>query len=180
MPAPVFLKQFSRNWREVGSVVPSSPFLVKKMLSRVNCASARLVVELGPGTGPLTKGILRCLHPESHLVVVESNESFCSMLREICDARLRVECRSAETLEEIFKEEKADIVFSGLPLAVIDRKTSERILKSVWHILAPGGVFVQFQYSLASKKLLESVFGTVEVAFTPVNVPPAFVYTMRR
>lgn len=179
MSASVFLKQFSKNWREVGSVVPSSPFLVKKMLSKVDFDSARLVVELGPGTGPLTKEILKRLHPEGRLIVVESNETFCSILRNIGDSRLRIECASAEELTRVLGGERADAIVSGLPLAVIDRKTARNILEAVKECLTPGGVFVQFQYSLTSKKLLKTFFTDVAVDFTPANVPPAFIYQAR-
>lgn len=179
MSASVFLKQFSKNWREVGSVVPSSPFLVRKMLSKVNFDSARLIVELGPGTGPLTKEILKRLHPEGWLIVIESNEAFCSMLRDIGDPRLRVEYDSAEDLPRILGDKKANAILSGLPLAVIDRKTVRNILESAKKSLDPDGVFVQFQYSLASKKLLKNFFTDVVIDFTPANVPPAFVYRAR-
>lgn len=160
-------------------MVPSSPFLVRKMLSRVDFDSVRLVVELGPGTGPLTKEILARLHPEGRLVAVESNEAFCAMLEKIGDARLRVECVSAGELPGILKGEKADVVFSGLPIAVLDREMVQNILEAVKQSLAPNGIFVQFQYSLASKKLLKTFFEEVSVDFTPVNVPPAFVYVAR-
>ncbi len=160
-------------------MVPSSPFLVRKMLSKVDFDSARLVMELGPGTGPLTKEILKRLHPDGRLIVVESNETFCVMLRKIGDARLRVECVSAEELSRVLDGQKADVVVSGLPLAVIDREAVRNILGAVKEVLAPGGIFVQFQYSLASKKLLKTFFKEVSVDFTPANVPPAFVYVAR-
>lgn len=177
MSASVFFRELMKNWREVGSVVPSSSFLVRKMLSKIDFISARLVVELGPGTGPMTKEILSLLHPDGRLIVIESNEIFCRMLREISDSRLSVECTSAAELSRVLEGEKADAIVSGLPLAVIDCSTVKKILEGVKQNLVSGGIFVQFQYSLASKKLLKTYFETGRVDFTPANVPPAFVYS---
>ena len=55
----------------VGSVVPSSKFLSKKMLDHLNFKKAKLVVELGPGTGVFTQRIIEKLDRESTLLVIE-------------------------------------------------------------------------------------------------------------
>lgn len=179
MSAGIFLKELAKNWREVGAVAPSSRFLTDKMLSKIDFETTRLVVELGPGTGVFTKEILARLHSDGRLIAIESNETFCALLRNIEDSRLLVVSASAEELSRTLGGEKADVILSGLPLASLGEEAAIRILDAVRANLLPSGVFVQFQYSLASKKLLKTFFKEVSIDFTPANVPPAFVYVAR-
>jgi phosphatidylethanolamine/phosphatidyl-N-methylethanolamine N-methyltransferase len=179
MSAGIFLKELAKNWRGVGAVAPSSRFLTEKMLSKIDFSSARLVVELGPGTGPMTREILTRLRPDARLVVIESNETFCEMLRAIDDSRLSVECASAENLPALLDGERVDVILSGIPLASVGRGVAGRVLDVVKDMLLPGGVFVQFQYSKLSCKMIAERFTSVEIDFVPVNMPPAFVYTAR-
>lgn len=179
MPAGIFLKELAKNWRGVGAVLPSSRFLTEKMLSKIDFASARLVVELGPGTGVFTKEILARLHPNGRFIVIESNETFCSILRDMDDPRLSVECTSAENLSALLGGKKVDVILSGIPLASIGKDVAGRVLDVVKDALLPGGVFVQFQYSKLSRKMIAERFTSVEIDFVPMNIPPAFVYTAR-
>jgi len=179
MSAGIFLKELAKNWREVGAIAPSSRFLTDKMLSKIDFESVRLVVELGPGTGVFTKEILARLHPDARLIVIESNETFCALLRNIEDARLLVVSASAEELSRALGGEKADAILSGLPLASLGKEMSLRVLDAVVASLAPGGVFVQFQYSHLSRKIIAERFESVEIDFVSMNIPPAFVYTAR-
>ena len=60
----------------VGSVVPSSKFLSRKMLDHLNFKSAKLVVELGPGTGVFTERIIEKLGKDCTLLIIELNDKF--------------------------------------------------------------------------------------------------------
>lgn len=161
----------------MGAVVPSSPFLVRKMLSKIDFTSVRLIVELGPGTGVVTREILKRLHPEGRVIAIESSEVFCEILRKISDPRLRIECASAERLVSILGGEKADVVVSGLPLASLRRSVVSHVLDAVRDSVSPNGLFVQFQYSRLSRNSIKKRFSAVSIEFVSLNVPPAFVYS---
>jgi len=171
-----FIREFFKHWREVGSVIPSSRWLVGKMLALIDFEEARVIVELGPGTGCLTRKLLARMSARSKLLVFEINPDFCRELKKIKDGRLSVFNVSALALGDYFRGTKADYVLSGLPLTNLDRKTRTALLEAVRSVLHPPGAYIQFQYSLSARKELQSVFNQVSIKFTLLNIPPAFVY----
>ena len=66
-----------------GTIIPSSRFLVKKMLYEIDFSKADVIVELGPGNGVITKNILKKLHAKAVLICFEINDSFYNELQKI-------------------------------------------------------------------------------------------------
>ena len=150
------------------------------MVKPVDFANANIIVELGAGTGNVTEGILSRLKEDAKLFVFETNEDFCKDLRHIKDPRMMLLNRSAAELMDFLKEQdikEVDCVLSSLPLAIFPEQLRESILNAAHEALKPGGLYIQFQYSLQAYKRLKSGFKSVRLSFTPVNIPPAFVYT---
>jgi len=176
----LFLKQYLDNKKEVGAIAPSSKFLRNRMMSPVNFHRSSIIIELGAGNGVFTKEILKRMRPESRLFVFETNASFFEKLSsEINDARVTIFNESAEHLHDKMKEidvRQVDAIISSLPYAVFSHKVKNKILDSCISSLAPDGVYVQFQYSLNAHKLLKTKFSKVTLDFTPINMPPAFIY----
>ncbi|MBM3257316.1 MAG: methyltransferase domain-containing protein [Candidatus Liptonbacteria bacterium] len=172
----LFVRQFLRNRREVGSVIPSSPFLVRTMLAVPSLAPARKILELGAGLGCMTEGIVRRMRPDASVTVVEVNPVFCRELRKrFTDPRVRVLNLSVFALAA-HRTERFDCIISSIPLANFTPAEQERLVEEVTRVLAPDGVYVQYQYSLISLRLLRKRFRSVRVRFVPLNIPPAFVY----
>ena len=174
----IFLKGFLRNWREVGSPVPSSRHLARKICQLIDFDRAQTVVEIGAGTGVITNEILSSLQPDASLITFEVNNDFCNRLRSIDDSRLTVHNVSALQMHRVLAE-KADYVVSGIPIATLSKSEFTRLCGSVNEILRPGGVFIQLQLSLVSYSRLKHVFRDVSVGFTFRNTPPAFTYRCR-
>jgi phospholipid N-methyltransferase len=178
-----FLKQFWHEKKMVGAMAPSSRFLSKKMLKNVNFETAKVIIELGPGTGVFTDEILRVLHPDAILLVFELNDSFFEQLKQrITDKRVRLIHDSAEKMADYLALNnlgQADIVLSSLPLSNFPKNLRNTILETSVKSLKPNGLYIQFQYSLQSKKAISNYFSTIDVQFTPLNFPPAFVYTCK-
>ncbi len=176
-----FIKNFWQEKKMVGAMSPSSKFLAQKMLKNVDFKKAKVIIELGPGTGVFTKKILEKMAPDAKLLVFELNTDFYNMLKaEIQDNRMVLIHDSAEKITEYLHQENllnADYVISSLPLANFPKKLVDTILKESYNILKNQGKYIQFQYSLLSKKLLENQFQAVHISFTAINFPPAFVYT---
>jgi len=66
----------------LGSVIPSSPFLVNDVLTQIDWQRAQVLVEYGPGVGTITQEILKRMGPDALLVAIELNPEFVSFLRE--------------------------------------------------------------------------------------------------
>lgn len=175
-----FFKEFFREKKQVGAIAPSSRFLMRKMLKPINFERAKIIVELGPGNGVFTKGLLDKMNSDCRLFSFELNETFFSHIQsEIKDHRLTLLNQSAEKIGDILKAngiEKADYIVSSLPLAVIPGPIKTNILDNAQKYLSEHGKYIQFQYTLNAKKLLEERFSKVKIDFTPVNIPPAFIY----
>lgn len=175
-----FFKEFLRERRTVGALSPSSIFLARKMVAPIDFTKARVIVELGPGTGIFTKEILKNMHPDAKLFVFETQKSFCDMIqKEINDSRMVLINDSAEHVMRHLQQygaDKADYTVSSIPFTVIPTSIKGAILSEAVKSLKPGGLFIQFQYSLNAHKLLKSHFRQVKLDFTPMNIPPAFIY----
>lgn len=163
----------------VGAVSPSTRFLGEKMIENIDFDKTKLLVELGPGTGVFTDIIIDRMQPDAKLLVFELNDAFYNALnKRINDPRVQVIHDSAEHINNYLEDgQKMDAIISSLPLMVFPEQLRRSVVSASHEALRPKGKYVQFQYSLQSKKLLESVFEKVSVKFTIKNFPPAFVYT---
>lgn len=173
-----FLKEFWKDKQMVGAISPSTRFLGEKMIENVDFDKARMIVELGPGTGVFTELILNRMHPDAKLLVFELNDSFYQNLaKRFDDPRVQIIHDSAEKIADYTDRKKVDAVISSLPLMVFSEELRNNVVNAAYDSLKKDGKYMQFQYSLQSKKLLQSVYKTVSVKFTMKNLPPAFVYT---
>src|SRR5512137_1080074 len=85
-----FFRGFLRQPGRIGSVIPSSRFLERRVVEAAGIAHSRTVVELGPGTGGTTRAILRALPQQAHLLAIEINPDFVEFLKSYPDPRLDV------------------------------------------------------------------------------------------
>ena len=166
----------------VGAVSPSSKHLMRKMLTNINFKTATVIVEFGPGTGVFTREIVQRMRPDCMLVVFELHDSFYIKLREEFkhDSRVIIRNESAEHISSVLKElnkNQADAIISSLPLANFPSELIQTILQHCKQVLSQNGKYIQFQYSLTSKKYLQQYFNSVQINFTGRNIPPAFIYT---
>lgn len=163
---------------------PSSRFLAKKMLESIDFERMKVIVELGPGTGVFTRRILKELHPDGIMLVFELNDNFMQLLKkEFTDPRVHLIHDSAEKIGEYLEKygvSQADAVVSSLPLANFPDELRNRILQESHRVMGSESLYVQFQYSLNAKKAIKNRFHQVNISFTPVNFPPAFVYTCKK
>jgi phosphatidylethanolamine/phosphatidyl-N-methylethanolamine N-methyltransferase len=176
-----FLKEFIRENKTVGSLTPSSRFLASKMLDNIDYSKTKVIVELGPGTGVFTRRIAKKLPENVILLVFELNEEFYLQLKnEFKQTNIVIIHDSAENILNYLKDHNfdcADVIISSLPLSNFNEEVRSSILNKVYESLNDAGKFIQFQYSLQSKKALMSLFQEVNIGFTALNIPPAFVFS---
>ena len=184
MPKSSFLKQFFKQKKMVGSIAPSSRFLSAKMLNHLPLKQAKFIVELGPGNGVFTEKILAKMGNDSQLLVIELNEEFHNELSaKITHPNFNLFHDSADQLGVLLQKmggNKADIIISSLPLANFPIDLRDSLLDIIQTYLKDDGYFVQFQYSLQAKKYIKKRFPNTKINFTPLNLPPAFVYSCQK
>ena len=179
-PRIQFLRGFLRRPREVGSIIPSSRFLERRVVRAARADRVRLAVELGPGTGGTTRALLRALPPGATLLAIEINAHFGRMLRaEIDDPRLVVHEGSAAEIAAALAAHglgTPDLIVSGIPFSTMEPDEGLAILRSAHAVLAPRGRFVAYQVRDRVKTLGRRVFGAASVQMELLNVPPMRVY----
>lgn len=176
-----FFREALKNFKTAGTIMPSSKFLIKKMLKSIDFKTARVIVEYGPGNGIITHEILNRMHSDAILICFEVNTQFYQYLKQIDDKRLIVLNSSAENIKEVLEKlniSSADYFISSLPLTIIPKIIAENILKKSKDALSPSGQFIQYQYSLRFYHKIKQIFGknNVILKFEFVNIPPAFIY----
>lgn len=179
-----FFKEAVKSLKTSGTVTPSSRFLAKRMLSKINFKEANLIVELGPGNGVITKQLLKKLNKNATLVCFEINENFYQQLQEIDNKQLVVLNVSAEKMQDELAKlgfSEIDHIVSSLPLTLIPKEISNTILEESYKLLKTNGTFIQYQYSLTYFNRLKQVFtDEISLEFEPLNFPPAFVYRCKK
>jgi phospholipid N-methyltransferase len=176
----LFALNFFRHPMMLGSIVPSSRFLIRQLLEPVDWAQARVIVEYGPGVGVITTEVLRRMGPDTTLIAIETNPDFVSYLRDsIKDERLHVVEGSAESVDEILRrygQSNASYIISGIPFSTIPAPVRERILLKTCEVLKPGGSFLVYQFSSRVLEDLQRIFRYVRRQFEPLNVLPAHLF----
>jgi phospholipid N-methyltransferase len=174
------LRAFVANPRQVGAILPTSRWAVRDMLDLGDVPNAKLVVELGAGTGVQTGELLTRLGPEAELVAVEIDPKLAELLAgRYRDPRLHVVCDSAENLAEHLDGRLADVVVSALPYTSFAPALRRRILDVLPAIVAPGGAVLVIQYSPFVLGELRRRFAQVRIRISPWNVPPAVLFACR-
>lgn len=175
-----FFRAFAANPRAVGAVLPTSRWAVRDMLDMADVSDARLVVELGAGTGVQTRELLARLHPDARLLAFEIDARLAGLLRErYDDPRLLVISESAEHLEAHLGGKTADLVVSALPYTSFAAELRRRVLDVLPAILSRSGTVLVIQYSPVIRRELRRRFASVEQRLSPRNVPPAFLFACR-
>ena len=176
----LFAKNFVKYPKLLGSVVPSSPFLVNHLLSFINWEQARVIVEYGPGVGTITGEILKRMHADAVLIAIELNPEFVEILDgSIRDRRLRVVHGSATDVRTILADlqlEYADYIISGIPYTTLPDSVRRHILAESRHLLRPQGALVIYQFTRTVLPYLEPMFGRVNEEFNLLNILPARIF----
>jgi phosphatidylethanolamine/phosphatidyl-N-methylethanolamine N-methyltransferase len=181
--ALAFFLGFLRNPGMVGSLVPSSRFLERRIVDNADITAASLVVELGPGTGGTTRALLDALPGDARLLVIELNPRFAALLRELRDPRLIVHESSAEHLAQVRAQHGlglADAVISGIPFSTIPPAVARAIMAAIRSSLAPGGRFVAYQVRNHVAEYAREHFGPARLQVELRNAPPIRVYRWRK
>jgi phospholipid N-methyltransferase len=179
----LFGRNFFKHPKMLGSLIPSSRFLVNHVLSEVDWRRARVFLEYGPGVGTFTTEILRRMRPDGVLIALETNSDFVRYLRRrLRDDRLHVVHGSAADAGTALAElnlSRADYVISGIPYTTMPPEVRESILRTTHAVLDRNGAFLVYQFTRSVLPHLQQVFDSVSQDFEPLNVMPARLFYCR-
>lgn len=188
-----FLATFVRHPGSVGAVLPSSRLLAERLVAGLRLGQGDLVLEYGPGTGPVTAVLDQVLgrHEGAAYLGIELNGGFIDVLRRryphldfahgsVVDVQALLQQRALRS---------ARYIISGLPFASLPREVQEGTIDGILRVLEPGGEFRTFQYVHAYRLPAARRFRDMMAEHFPAcersrpvvrNIPPAYVLTYRR
>lgn len=201
-----FLRQYRKRFETTGALAPSSRFLARALTRPLEQHGGPVrVLEVGPGTGAVTRRITRLLKPQDRLDLVELNDQFVGVLKRrftddpefhrVADRTTVHQC----PIQEFRAEAPYDYIISGLPLNNFPPPLVREIFNVCFKLLAPGGVLSYFEYmymrplrrivsnSAGKQRLTELEIVLQEFLgahrfrrdWVFVNIPPAWVQHLR-
>jgi phospholipid N-methyltransferase len=151
-----FFREFRRHGRNTGALLPSSRFLARALVSELRKPRRPAhILEVGPGTGSVTREIIRFLLPDDRVDAVEINPQFVAILQRRFDQEWVFRCRRDQfhiilsAVEELPGEGRYDFIVSGLPLNNFPVAQVRDIFKAYDRLLKAGGTLTYFEYVLA-------------------------------
>jgi phosphatidylethanolamine/phosphatidyl-N-methylethanolamine N-methyltransferase len=195
MSLRTFVTEALTDFSTVAAISPSSKYLATAMLEQLPLARTRVALELGAGTGAITRALLDQLPPHATLLVFEINRSFFECLqRTISDPRVVLIHASVENLDSELRRRgirRVDAVVSSLGLALMPEGQRHELFQQLSPFLHQRSVFTQYQYihglqyvkgrlrRLNLRPLLNRYFGSVQSRIVWRNLPPAYVFSCR-
>jgi len=178
-----FIKSWLDDPGRTGSVTPSSPALARRMASFVDPARPGPVIEIGPGTGPVTEALIERGVDEDRLILVEYSPEFCTLLRKRFPRATVIEgdAYALSTTLAGHLPEKAIAVVSSLPLFNQPPAMRSALAKDAFGLMIEGAPIIQFTYSVISP-VPRKGSGLKAFASDWVlrNIPPARVWVYRQ
>jgi len=183
-----YLRAFIKNLRKTGAIAPSSKYLARdftRVLSHnleENDKNPVRVLEIGPGTGSLTKLIIPALRSQDHFDIVELNHDFYRMIRWKYRHLNNVQTHHANILD-FEPDQPYDFIFSSLPYEGIPRDISKEIWAKKLQMCKPGSYITYYKYinikrfrCKFEKEIVSKYCCNEKLVLR--NLPPAYLYTL--
>ncbi len=183
--------RFLRSWFQsplvTGAVSPSGKALARTMAGYVDRNSTAPVLEIGPGTGPVTEALIKHGVAETRLVLLEYSSEFCELLRQRFPKATIIQ-GDAYTLKQTvgsILQQKASAVVSSLPLLTKPQDQRLSLLKEAFDLAQENAPFIQFTYSTMSPMPLDRPDQSLDFSAESssriwLNIPPAKVWVYRQ
>lgn len=181
----LFLGKFLTQGTAIASLAPSSRWLSRTSVRNIDWAHAGALVELGAGTGPITRVIAARARPDCRVVVLERDPDFARLLRNRFGNRANVDVVEGDIrdLAAILADRQlaaVDHVISGLPVPSFPADLRRSFFRDVRRILRPEGTYNQItELPWIYWRFYRRFFDQVDFVFEPRNLPPAGVYFCR-
>ncbi len=179
-----YIKNFIKD-RDVAAITPSSSYLVKRVCRWIDFDTPCTIVEYGPGDGVFSRYIARNMHPDSSLVLIESNDGFVEDLEsfQAQNTQVTVVHDRAENVESIIEGhdlDPVDYIISGIPFSFLDEPIKTELIQSTFDALHDDGKFLVYQNYNHMEQPLRDQFPRVEKEYVLFNIPPMFAYEARK
>jgi phosphatidylethanolamine/phosphatidyl-N-methylethanolamine N-methyltransferase len=185
--AAPFLRSWLRNPGAIGLPFPSSPRLALRLAETVRQAaisSGGPVLELGAGTGAVTKALMETGWPLDRIVVVERDGELCRTLEQRLPGLqvLQANALKLGAVAESTGLSRASVVLSGLPMRAIPPRAAFDCYLEAFRLLPPGGAIIQYTYGFRPPVDPQALAPPLEATFVGrewLNCPPVGIWQYR-
>jgi phosphatidylethanolamine/phosphatidyl-N-methylethanolamine N-methyltransferase len=171
-----FARKAFSNLSTIGAIAPSSPHLAAAMVEALGDARGRHVLEIGPGTGAITRHI-NDLQGLKSLTLIENDQHFAEQLVQEFPRATVVNADALDYLNKVKgRAFQNRLVVSGLPLLNFPKDWRNVLACAVREVIGTQGCLVQFTYGLGDPLSEQTYLKGKRVDFVLRNAPPAFVW----
>jgi len=181
-----FIAAWMRSPLKMGAALPSSKFLADAMAQQVDISREGVIVELGAGTGVVTRSLLDSGTQADKLLVIEREKQLHALLQSSFPD-LKILCADALELANVLSSagiKKVNAIVSSLPFLSMPDSVRRGIQEQMAKAIGADGVIIQFTYGLQSPintyELKDYNLVGMRVKFVLLNVPPAHVWVYRK
>ncbi len=185
-----FLQAFLKNPLKVGSIAPSSPELAQQMVAGIRPNEESVVLELGVGTGAITKFLQEIVPSRESYLGIEIDRKLVKSLKENFPALKIVRGNACDTFSIYQKTGfgKVGYIICCLPFVSLPNDVGEKILAEIDKFMEQGCVFRTFQYAhgyyfpsaIKLREHMRDRYGKAKKSPLVVkNMPPAFTLTWK-
>lgn len=168
-----FLRVWAKDPRNIGAIAPTSRFVARRVIKHIP-ASAKTIVEYGPGNGAVTVPVLKAM-PRAQFIAIERNPAFVQTLKKVRHARFKVVHGDARDAAKYAK--KPDVILSALPFNAFSEELKHAILANTAKNMRKDSKFIVYlQYSRILEDYLPQYFARIEHDYEARNVPPTHLY----
>ncbi len=182
-PAWLFFRRFLAHPLRLASILESSPALSRIVAEQLSCDADDYVVELGAGTGPVTRALLAAGVSPDRLIAVEIDAQMAGFLRQSFPGVTVVEDDALDLRQVVPPEalKKIGAVICGVPISLLPAAQQRELVDLMLSLLPPGRPFLAYTHRLTSPLPAEALGLTGERrAFTLLNLPPASVWAYQK
>lgn len=176
----LFLKRWAKNPLQLGSIAPSSKALASFMAGHISCPQGEYIIEIGGGTGAISRAILDAGLPADRLIIIELDPELAQFLRDSLPASVRVVQGNAEHLDQILPSDALNhisTIVSGLPMRNIPKMVQKNIIEACFRAMGGKGSILQYTYALTSPLPYQYLqMRHQKLGLILPNVPPATVW----
>lgn len=177
----LFLRRWLANPLQMGSIIPSSPALGRRVARLVERHEDEFVLELGAGTGAITRALLASGVPAERLVVVEIVPEMAAHLAQALPGVRVLQADAFDLARSLpdWMHGRIGTAICGIPLVLLPRERQARFVQQV-EAVAPGRGFLLYTYCITSPLPYRALdLAPERKAWTPLNFPPASVWRYR-
>ncbi|GAO98084.1 ribosomal RNA small subunit methyltransferase A [Caedimonas varicaedens] len=179
----LFLKRWLKHPLRLGAIAPSSPALTSLISRSISVKPENYIVELGAGTGTVTRRLLEYGIPSAQLYVVELDPELCAFLQKSLP-NVHVIQGNATDLASLLPKEvigKVSSVVSGMPMSTMPLNVQRKIIDACLEVMMPDGEIVQYSYHVTSPiPALKLGLSKKRIGTAFLNLPPASLWRYQK